>query len=99
MNFIKNVPHYIYSLYYDLKYFQFVRKAFYPMLFAIGFTWILLLAFPVPILHPILGTILIIILWLILYYRHMYPYVTRLIEEVETEEKYPYFISKFNKKD
>lgn len=99
MNFIKDIPHYLYSFYYDHKNLPFVRKKLLQILMWVVLYWLVGWTLQIPFWGIVVASILMLVFYLMLYFQHTYPYVTRLIVEVQNEEKYPYFINKFMKKE
>jgi hypothetical protein len=99
MNTIKRLPHFLYAMRYDITRFPFVRESLYFFLVGIILTWMMAIGFGLPVVNPIIATCALIVSWIILYYRSIYPYVSRLIVESIQVDKYPHFNKRFTNKE
>jgi hypothetical protein len=105
MHHIKNIPHYIYSMYHDIAKYKFVRKSFLSFFWYIALSWI---TFGVmSCITNVNGVIIPLIVmsvgflagWLMYYFGNYYPMIRSVIKEVELQDKYPYLYNKFIEKE
>jgi len=99
-NMIAKLKHYSYALYYDIRKFKYVRDFFkmYPVF--IGLTWFIMsLGTPVSILAPFILTMIFTLMFLIIYFKDIYPRTTRTVKEFILRKKYPYLYKKMANKE
>lgn len=105
MRRFKQLLRYMYSMYYDIKTYSFVRKIFTTFLGYIAIGWITMLAmfgvaYPTesytnPFFPAILITLTFSVGWVTVYYRYYYPMIQEVYKEVEMQDKYPFLYNKF----
>ena len=110
MYHIRNLPHYMYSMYHDIKTYKFVRKMFMNFLGYIGIAWAVTLFMFVAVTHS--GEVYInpyfpaglmtgggTIGWFMFYFSNYYPMIQSVYKETELQEKYSYLYTRFMKVD
>lgn len=107
MKFIKKLPHYIYSMYYDIKTYRFVRKIFTSFVGYIVIGWITMLAMfgatystevhISPAFPIVFITLAFSMGWVTVYYLHYYPMIQEVYKEIEKQDKYPFLYNRFTK--
>lgn len=107
MKYLKQLFHYMYSMYYDIKTYKFVRKTSTSFLGYIVIGWITTFAmfgatystesYISPFFPAILITIGFSVGWIIIYFSHYYPMIQEVYKEVEMQDKYPFLYNRFTK--
>lgn len=107
MRYIKRLPHYMYSMYYDIRKYEFVKKNFMSFLGYVAIGWIASFAmfgitfsdgtYINPFFPAVTMTIGFSLGWIVLYYFYYYPMIQEVYKEIEMQDKYPFLYNKFIK--
>lgn len=96
----------MYSMYYDISKYKFVRKVFLSILGYIAIAWAMTFFMFVvtshsgeqyidPYFPAVLMTLGFTVSWFIIYFNNYYPLIRNVYKEIELQDKYPYLYNKF----